>query len=220
MFPRLGRALTRRRGTPQWNAVIRGSGVIALLALYPTIRWPEIAGLVGFLGITIALNGPLSPLFPAMFEPVLVLAGRFYPPLVIGVVATAGTLYIEYINYYLYRYAVFHPRLERAREHFWVRKSAQLFQWSPFWAIVLLAFTPLPYWVARILAPLIRYPIGRYLLATFIGRFPRLWAYAAVGTLLPFSTRTVVLGALAVTAVLLPLLLLLRRRGAAVEAHM
>ena len=214
MLRALGHALVRPRGTPQWDAVVRGTGAVALLAIYPTLRWPGIAGLVGFLGITIALNGPLSPLFPAMFEPVLIVAGRFYPPFVIGVVATAGTLYIEYLNYYVYRYAVFHPKLERARDHYWVRKSAEMFRWSPFWAIVILAFTPLPYWVARILGPLTRYPIDKYLLATFVGRFPRLWAYAAVGMLLPFSTRTVVIASLAVTAVLLPVLLLLRHRSA------
>lgn len=187
---------------------------MALLAIYPTLRWPDIAGLVGFLGITIAVNGPLSPLLPAVFEPVLIVAGRFYPPFVIGVVATVGTLYIEYLNYYLYRYAVFHPKLERARGHYWVRKSAELFRWSPFWAIVILAFTPLPYWVARILGPLTSYSIGRYLFATFVGRFPRLWLYAALGTWLPMSTRTLVTGALVVTAILLPALLLLRRRAA------
>jgi membrane protein YqaA with SNARE-associated domain len=211
---RIWRALVRRRGTPQWDAVIRSTGVLALLAIYPTIRWPQLAGLIAFGMITIVMNGPISPLFPASYEPVLMLAGRTYPPLAVAVMATAGTLYMEYINYYLYRYAVFHPKFDRARESYWVRKSAELFDWSPFWAVIILAFTPLPYWVARILGPLTRYPIGKYLFATFLGRFPRLWLYAAFGAWLPVSTPVLLTGTLAVTVVFLVLATLQRRRAA------
>lgn len=214
MLARLARALVRRRGTPQWDAVIRGTGVLALLAIYPTVRWPQIAGLVAFGMITIVMNGPISPLFPASYEPVIMLAGRAYLPLAVAVVATAGTLYMEYINYYIYKYAVFHPKLDRARETFWVRKSAELFDWSPFWAILILAFTPLPYWVARILGPLTHYPIGKYLFATFVGRFPRLWLYAAFGAWLPVSTPVMLLGTLAVTVVFLVTAAVQRRRAA------
>ena len=210
---RLGRALVRRRGTPQWDAVIRSTGVLALLAIYPTVRWPQLAGLVAFGMITIVMNGPISPLFPASYEPVLMLAGRAYLPLAVAVVATAGTLYMEYINYYIYKYAVFHPKLDRARGTFWVRKSAELFDWSPFWAILILAFTPLPYWVARILGPLTHYPIEKYLLATFIGRFPRLWLYAAFGAWLPVSTPVMLLGTLTVTVVFLVAAAVQRRRA-------
>ncbi|HEV8585827.1 MAG TPA: VTT domain-containing protein [Methylomirabilota bacterium] len=214
MLARLSRALVRSRGTPQWDAVIRGTGVLALLAIYPTVRWPQIAGLVSFGMITIVMNGPISPLFPASYEPVIMLAGRAYLPLAVAVVATAGTLYMEYINYYIYKYAVFHPKLDRARESFWVRKSAELFDWSPFWAILILAFTPLPYWVARILGPLTHYPIGKYLFATFVGRFPRLWLYAAFGAWLPVSTPVMLLGTVTVTVVFLVAAAVQRRRAA------
>ncbi|MGH7673206.1 MAG: VTT domain-containing protein [Gemmatimonadales bacterium] len=214
MLARLARALVRRRGTPQWDAVIRSTGVLALLAIYPTVRWPQIAGLVAFGMITIVMNGPISPLFPASYEPVLMLAGRAYLPLAVAAVATAGTLYMEYINYYIYKYAVFHPKLDRARESLWVRKSAELFDWSPFWAVIILAFTPLPYWVARILGPLTHYPIGKYLVATFVGRFPRLWLYAAFGAWLPVSTPVMLAGTLVVTAVFLVAAAVQRRRAA------
>ncbi|HEV8265914.1 MAG TPA: VTT domain-containing protein [Gemmatimonadales bacterium] len=215
MLPNSLRALARSRGTPEWDAVIRSTGVLALLAIYPTIRWPEIAGLVAFGMITIVMNGPISPLFPASYEPVLLLAGSMYDPLAVAVVATAGTLYMEYINYYLYRFAVFHPKLDKARESYWVRKSADLFEWNPFWAIVILAFTPLPYWVARVLGPLIRYPIGKYLWATFVGRFPRLWLYAAFGAWLPVSTSVLLAGTLAITVAFLVAALISRRRARA-----
>ena len=216
MLRRLWTPLARRRGTPQWDAVIRGSAVVALLSIYPVVRWPEIAGLVAFGMITIVMNGPISPLFPASYEPVLFLAGRTFPPLAVAVVATAATLYMEYINYYIYRYAVFHPKLDRARESYWVRRSAELFDWSPFWGIVILAFTPLPYWVARILGPLAHYPIERYMVATLVGRFPRLWLYALFGAWLPVSTPVLLIGTLAVTAAFLIAAAVQRRRTAPV----
>ena len=208
-------ALVRRRGTPQWDAVIRGTAVMALLAIYPVMRWPQVAGLAAFGMITIVMNGPISPFFPASYEPVLFLAGRTYPPLAVAVVATAATLYMEYLNYYIYRYAVFHPKLDGARESYWVRKSAELFAWNPFVGIILLAFTPLPYWVARVLGPLARYPIERYMLATLIGRFPRLWLYALFGAWLPVSTPVLLIGTLAVTAAFLVAAAVQRRRARA-----
>lgn len=214
MLRKLSTALIRRRGTPQWDAVIRGTAVMALLAIYPVLRWPEIGGLVAFGMISIVMNGPISPFFPASYEPVLFLAGRTYLPLAVAVVATAATLYMEYINYYIYRYAVFHPKLDRARESYWVRKSTELFEWNPFAGIVILAFTPLPYWVARVLGPLARYPIERYMLATLIGRFPRLWLYALFGAWLPVSTPVLLVGTLTVTAAFLVAAAVQRRRAA------
>jgi uncharacterized membrane protein YdjX (TVP38/TMEM64 family) len=210
----LGQALVRKRGTPQWDAVIRLTGVVGLLAIYPTLRWPGLAGLVGFFVISVVMNGPLSPLFPVFFEPVMFVAARVYPPVLVGLVATLGACYMEYLNYYLHRYAIFHPRLEGVRQSYWVRKCVELFALSPFWAIVLMAFTPLPYWPARILGPLTRYPIERYLLATFVGRFPEWWIYAAFGKWLPISTPVLLLGTLGFTVAFLLIVWLQRRRSA------
>jgi len=204
-----GQALVKRRGTPQWDAVIRVTGVLCLLAIYPALRWPEIAGLVGFFVISVVMNGPLSPMF---------VAARVYPPFVVGLVATLGACYMEYLNYYLHEYAVFHPKLDRVRSNYWVRKSVELFELSPFWAIVLMAFTPLPYWPARILGPLTRYPIERYLLATFVGRLPEWWLYAAFGRWLPISTPVLILGTVAFTVLFL-LFVLVKRHLATRQAQ-
>jgi uncharacterized membrane protein YdjX (TVP38/TMEM64 family) len=207
----LGRALVKQRGTPQWDAVIRATGVLCLLAIYPTLRWPQIAGLVGFFVISVVMNGPLSPLFPVFFEPVMFVAARVYSPFLVGLIATLGACYMEYLNYYLHEYAIFHPKLDRVRSNYWVRKSVELFEISPFWAIVLMAFTPLPYWPARILGPLTRYPIHRYLIATFVGRLPEWWLYAAFGKWLPISTPVLIVGTLAFTVLFLLFVLVQRQ---------
>lgn len=189
----LGEALTRRRGTPQWDAVLRGTGVVALLALYPVTRWPDIAGLAVFLGITIFVNGPLAPLLPATYEPILMMTGRAYPALLVALVGIAGTLYIEYLNYFLYRAALFHPKLDRARASPLVRKTVALFEKRPFFAVWLCSWSPLPYWAVRFLAPLSGYPVRPYLVATFLGRMPRLWFFAALGSVVPVRTQWLVM---------------------------
>ena len=167
--------------------MLRGTGAVALLAIYPSTRWPDVGGLAAFLCITILVNGPLAPLLPATYEPILIIVGRAYPPLIVALVGVTGTCYIEFINYYLYRYAILHPRLERARNSKLVRVTVAVFRRSPFWAVLLCALTPLPYWPVRFLAPLTGYPIGPYILATFLGRLPSYYLVARFGKWLPVS---------------------------------
>jgi uncharacterized membrane protein YdjX (TVP38/TMEM64 family) len=192
---RLRRALTRPRGTPAWSAVLRATGVVGLLALYPALRWPDAATLAGFVGITIALNGPLSPVLPAAYEPVLMVMGRLYPPLLVGLLGIAATLWIELINYHLYRAALMHRRSTPFRESRTVRTTVRLFERAPFLCVWLCSWSPLPYWIVRLLAPIAGYSVRRYLLATFLGRMPRLWFFAALGGLAPVATPTLTLAA-------------------------
>lgn len=192
-------ALLQRWGTPQWDAILRATGIIGLVALYPVWHWPELGVLVGFLCVTILVNGPLSPLLPAAYEPVLMAAGRLYPPWLVALVGIAGILFVEYLNYHLYRAAVEHPRFEGARRSALVRTTVALFERSPFFCVWLCAWSPLPFWAVRFLAPLTRYPVGPYLWATFLGRTPRLFFFAAIGGIVPLSTRW--LGMITVTMV-------------------
>src|SRR6185503_15059064 len=66
---RLVAVLSRRRGTREWDVVLRATGVLAALAIYPAIRWPGVAGLLGFLCLTLFVSGPISVVVPAAFEP-------------------------------------------------------------------------------------------------------------------------------------------------------
>jgi uncharacterized membrane protein YdjX (TVP38/TMEM64 family) len=194
-------ALLRARGTPQWDVVLRGSLVVALVALYPTWRWPEVAGLVAFLGITIFVNGPLAPLLPATYEPILMVTGRAYSPLLVAAVGVVGTLYVEFLNYHLYRAAILRPEAAVLRDSRVLRFIVAVFKKSPFFSVWLCAWSPLPYWAVRILAPLARYPVRPYLVATLLGRAPRLWFFAALGLFVRIPTSLLV----AVTALMIGL---------------
>lgn len=219
---RLAGVLVRRRGTLRWDALIRGVAALALLAVYPALRWPDVAALVGFFCVTVLVNGPLAPLLPATYEPVLMVAGRAYPPLLVALVGIAGILAVEFLNYHLYRAAVLHPRLGPARRSRLVRRTVTLFERSPFFAVWLCAWSPLPYWAVRVLAPLSGYPVGRYLFATFLGRAPRLWFFAALGPVVPVSTQLLVTAIVTMLAVALGIVVrrvLVRRQFRAAPCH-
>ncbi len=192
----------RRFGDLTWDAILRISGVLALLAIPVTLAQPHAAALTGFLLVTIWINGPLSPLLPATYEPVLMLMGRVYSPLAVAALGTAGVLFVEYINYQLYRQVLFIERLSRVREGRFVRRVVALFQRAPFFTVWLCSWSPLPYWIVRFLSPLAGYSVRRQLVATALGRFPRLWFFAALGlfwrisatALFAISAGSIVLG--------------------------
>jgi membrane protein DedA with SNARE-associated domain len=189
---RLRNALLRRRGNAEWDAVLRGTGIVALLALYPAAHWPWVAGLTGFLCLTLFVSGPISVVVPAMFEPMLMVAGRTYPPLLVAAVAITGNLYMDYINYHVFGAAIHHPRLDKAKNSKIVQRALTLFERSPFLAVWVCSWSPIPYWIVSTLAPLSRYPMRKYLLATLLGRGPRVWFFASLGLVVPVSTQILV----------------------------
>ena len=207
--------LSRRRGSHEWDIVLRATGVLALLAIYPASRWPSVAGLLGFLCLTLFVSGPISMVLPAAFEPMLMVAGRLYPPLLVALVAVAGNLYMDYVNYHVYGAALRHPRLERARNSRVVQRLLVLFQRRPFFAVWLCAWSPIPYWIVSALAPLSRYSMAKYLFATFLGRAPRVWFFAALGLVVPVATQTLVTCAVAAVAVGVVIATYQRRRAVA-----
>ncbi len=122
----------RRFGDLTWDAILWISGVLALLAIPLTLAEPHSAAFTGFVLVTIWINGPLSPLLPATYEPVLMLMGRVYPPVLVAALGTAGILCVEYVNYQLYRQVLFIEKLSRVREGRFVRRVVAWFCRAPF----------------------------------------------------------------------------------------
>ena len=171
----------RRYGNPIWDGVLRLTAVVALLSIPLAIWVPRAGGMVGFGVLTIWVNGPISPFLPATFEPMLMLMGRVYPPLLVAVVGTAGTLYVEYLNYQLFSRVLQLSALERMRKGQTVEWVLKWFKKAPFFTVWMSSWSPLPYWPVRFISPLAGYDVKRHLTATFLGRFPRLWFFAALG---------------------------------------
>lgn len=171
---------------------MRGSGVLALAGIALVHLFPASGPLVGLELFTIWINGPYSMVFPATFEPVLMLFGRLHDPLLVAVVATAGNLYVEFLNYHLYRKMMGLEKAEPLRENRVVRFLVRLFEKAPFLTVWICAWSILPYWAVRIVAPVSGYPLRKYMLATFLGRLPKLWFFAALGAWWSVSTELLV----------------------------
>lgn len=162
--------------------------------------------LLTLFGLTLAFKAPYSLFLPLAYEPVLVAFGRLEPPLLVATVAVLGTIAMEWVNYHCFRAVL------RCRWAAGVGRTAtasrlvRRFERRPFLTITACALLPFPFGITRIVALLACYPVGPYLAATAVGRFPRYWSYAIAGTLLPVSSPVVITAA--VLAVAAPLILL------------
>jgi ribonucleoside-triphosphate reductase len=200
------RLLTRRYGTPMWDGLLRGTAALAALAAVLALCWKDAALLAAFLMITVWVHGPISPFLPAAYEPTLLFFGRLYPPLLIGVLGTLGNLYVEFLDYCLFRKLGDFGPYRRFQDHPLFARAVRLFARRPFLTVWLFAWSPLPDWMVRLLAPAARYPVGRYLVAMGLGRLPRFWLLAALGSWLlppPWLLLAVALGSAALTVVAL-----------------
>ncbi|HZI22048.1 MAG TPA: VTT domain-containing protein [Gemmatimonadales bacterium] len=150
--------------------------------------------LLAFFLLAVVVHGPLSPFLPTAFEATLLYYVRFYPALLLAVVGTVGASLAEAINYYLVDWAAELPKLAELKKRPAVRWSIRAFLRAPFWTTVIVIFSPIPDSAVRILAPLGRYPLPRFLAAVALGRFPRLLLIAGFGVLVPMPAW-VLLGA-------------------------
>ncbi len=207
----------RRFGSPTADRVLRGTGVVATLAIPLTVFEPTVAPLTAFLLITVWVHGPASPFLPAAYEPVLIAFGQMYPPLLIASLGTVGDLYVEYLDYHLFRrLGGFGPYAALQRQPLFAR-AMNLFRRRPFLTVWFFACSPLPDWMIRLIAPAAGYPIPRYLLAMALGRLPRFWLLAAIGGWWQPDPRLVFGTAVAVMGSLLVVVLWRRQRARARE---
>lgn len=190
---------TRPLGDRQWDLILRATGLAGLAGIALVLLVPGSAVLVWFAVMSLPANGPLSPLIPAAFEPLIMEAAKYEHPMSVTVVGLGAYMLTEYINWRLYAWALNRERLAGVGAHRWVRWGIRRFTRAPFTTTIIFAFAPLPFWVARCLAILDGYPMGRFMAATAVGRFPRILLYAWLGAVLQVPTAVlaaVVVGSL------------------------
>ena len=174
--------LLRPRGDHRWDWFLRGTVVAAVLGIGLAIALPASIPLVWLAVLSIPANSPLSPILPTLFEPIIIEAGQFANPWAVSIVALGGYMYTEYVNWHLYAWVLEGERAVWLRRQAWVQRSVEYFAQAPFTSVVVFAFTPLPFWVARGLAILRSYRLAPFLLATAVGRWPRFFLYAWLGS--------------------------------------
>jgi membrane protein YqaA with SNARE-associated domain len=183
--------LVRPVGDRRWDWFLRGTVVAAVLGIGVALALPATIPLVWLGVLGIPANSPLSPVVPTAFEPIIIEAAKYARPLSVSLVALAVYLYTEYLNWYLYGWVLHGRRAAWLREQRWVQRGVEYFARAPFVTVVVFAFTPLPFWAARGLAILKRYPLTPFMVATAVGRWPRFALYAWLGS--AFAIPTVAL---------------------------
>lgn len=195
------RFLLKQRGDWRWDILLRATGIAALLGIPIVIVFPSSVPLVWLVLVGIPSNGPLSPLLPTAFEPLMMEAAKYHGPLLVTVVAETVYLYMEYINWYVYAWVLNWDKLTHLRDKRWVRWGVKRFARAPFATVLFFAITPIPFWIVRCLGILHQYSLTRYMVATAVGRFPRLFVYAWVGSAIHIPT-TILVGVALGTGVL------------------
>ena len=144
--------------------------------------------LVTFVALALLVHGPLSPFLPTAFEATLLYYARLYPAWLLALVGTLSASVAETVNYRLVDWATGFPKLARLAHRPGVRWSVAAFQRAPFWTTAIVILSPIPDSAVRVLAPLARYPLPKFLGAVALGRFPRLLLIAGVSGLVPVPT--------------------------------
>jgi len=197
-MPRALRFLVKPRGDPRADVFLRAAAGAALVGIPIILLIPRSVTLVWLAVLSLPANSPLSPILPTAFEPLIMEAAKYESALLVTLVATAGYMYMEYVNWRVYAWVLSWDRLDGLRSRRSVQWGITNFARAPFWTVVVFAFTPLPFFVVRSLAILHRWPVRRFMVATVIGRMPRVFFYAWFGGLLRVPTWmlvTVVVGA-------------------------
>ena len=135
-------------------------------------------------------------------EPWQLYAAKLYSPLIVASVGVFACLVAITIDYWLIGWVVRHhlvaPRLDESKAF---RTAERWFGKAPFLLIVASAFAPVPFYPAKILAIAADYPIGRFMLALVLGRFPRFWLLALGGQKVQAPNRALLWAGIGLAAI-------------------
>ncbi|UCG88306.1 MAG: VTT domain-containing protein [Gemmatimonadota bacterium] len=193
--PNVVQAIARVAAIPiapdSWTFMLRSCGLAALGALLVALLIPAAADLAAFYTIMLFACGPTSAFLPAASEPVLLAFGQFYSPLLLATIGSGAVFTVEFLNYRMFDAILHCDRLQKVRSCAATRLMVRWFDRLPFVTVATAALTPIPFWIARTCAVLSRYSIPRYMTATTLGRFVRLFLICAVGSALTASPQSV-----------------------------
>lgn len=117
-------------------------------------------------------------------EPVLIYFGKFADLWLTALAATAGNVVAGFMDHAVFVPVLDHRSVRGYREKPLYRKAIGYFRRAPFATLALAALIPVPFFPFKFLSFSMRYPLGRYLAALVVGRFPRYYLLAWLGAVL------------------------------------
>jgi membrane protein YqaA with SNARE-associated domain len=121
-------------------------------------------------------------------EPVVIWYGARAGIWITAAVATAGTMVASLIDHRVFVPVLDRVSASRPLSSGLVAKMRRGFQRAPFAIIALSGMTPLPSWPFKAMAFVGGYPLGRYVAAVAVGRFPRYLILAWLGVMVDIPT--------------------------------
>ncbi|MGA1196713.1 MAG: VTT domain-containing protein [Candidatus Latescibacterota bacterium] len=164
-----------------WRRFALFAGPFILTAILVAGLVPEYRNLALLFLFTIASNNVI----PMPYEPVMVVMGALYAPLLAATVAACGNVIACFIDYKAIRYAFQHKSLQKIQNTDMYQGAVHYFLKAPFVCVLIAAFAPfIPFYIFRVLSPTSDYPLRRYMAAVFLGRWPRYFLFAFLGSAL------------------------------------
>ena len=115
-------------------------------------------------------------------EPAVIFAGTLYDPALVAIVGGMATVPASAIDYQLFKRALALGPIAQANQSRISLFAQRAFLWQPWWTVVIVAFSPIPFYPVRLLAPMSDYPASRYVVAVLVGRVPRYYLLAWGGS--------------------------------------
>ena len=167
--------------------VLTAIGIILSLALgYLFLEGSRYSQLIGFFGyMSVACT-----LIPLPTPPYVIALGKVFHPGIIALAGAIGNCIAAFVEYqlllWLFSKTEIQQRVETNRVF---QRFSYYFRRMAFVCLIFTGFTPIPFEPFRFAAILARYNLSLYLLAVFLGRFPRYYLIALIGDQFQIPTR-------------------------------
>ena len=174
----------------KWIAVFAGFLAVCGLLYILTQTVPQLSGyeVLVLLLLYTSIAFTFCPLPTAW---IMLWTAREIDPLSVALVGAVGTCIANLHDYYILNFLFGLEKVRKVKETGFYHNAVKWFGKAPFLTLTAASFLPIPIDVVRILAVSTGYSRGRYVLATFAGRFPRYLLLAWLGYEMKLSNKTI-----------------------------
>ncbi len=171
--------------------ILTAIGIILSLALgYVFLKGSRYSQLISFFGyMSVACT-----LIPLPTPPYVIALGKVFDPSIVALAGAIGNCIAAFVEYQLLLWLFSKTELQQRVETNRVfQRFSYYFRRAAFVCLIFTGFTPIPFEPFRFAAILARYNLPLYLLAVFLGRFPRYYLIALIGDQYLIPTRYLII---------------------------
>ena len=171
--------------------LLRAFGLILTIAVgYLFLTGTRYSKLVGYL----VYMSVACTLIPLPTPPYVIGMGKIFHPAIVAFIGAFGNCFAAFVEYHFITWLFSKIELQQKVEtNRFFQRFARFFKRAAFLCIIFTGFAPIPFEPFRFAAILTRYNILCYLLATFMGRFPRYYLLALCGNSFQISNKLLII---------------------------